>query len=254
MWWQALREPGATLELYPGSASALAPDPDLERSLGVCHTFWKIDGYPVRFDSTGSRRRNGLKRGGVGTAPNRSLVHRAVHSICIHGLRGFIVRVVARLVAAPVARSARRTAARLRFARASKPTVLPLAVSNPTCATAASRASSSSSTTHLGMTHTDSSNASRTRSSCAIQLMRASEEDAIRPRALPEEDICFCSTTTPYRPPAAFALVETATRAVGCKIVTLDGRLQEARLSHMGRRNDSRLGNPQRQSFRISAR
>ena len=55
--------------------------------------------------------RNRLEHGRVGTAPNRALVQRAVSSIRIHGLRGFLMRVVARLVAASVTRSARKAAA-----------------------------------------------------------------------------------------------------------------------------------------------
>jgi len=47
----------------------------------------------------------------VGAAPNRSLVQRAVRSIRIHGWRGFVTRVVARLAAAPATRSARKAAA-----------------------------------------------------------------------------------------------------------------------------------------------
>src|SRR4030095_5145738 len=55
--------------------------------------------------------RNHPKHRGVGTAPNRSLVRRAVSSIRIHGLRGFAGRVVARLVTAPVVRGACKGAA-----------------------------------------------------------------------------------------------------------------------------------------------
>jgi GT2 family glycosyltransferase len=219
--------------------------------------------------------RHHLKHGGVGTAPNRSLVQRAVRSIRIHGLRGFIVRVVARLVAAPVARSARKAVAtcahltarvrrqfeqdarssladflgdptaRLRFVRAPEPTVSIVVLTY-------NRAAYTYRCLESILRHSDVpyeliivDNASR---DDTYRLLERLDNAIIlrnpvnagfgggcnqAARIARGRYLLLLNNDAALTADGLRALVDTVTRAsdcgaVGCKIVTLDGRLQEA--------------------------